>query len=122
MTASSAEILLAAQLEQAGIPFEREYRFHPTRKFRADFAVGKTLAWIGDVHSPAPAGIEPILVEVDGATWTLGRHNHPTSIAKEYERTAAAAILGFRMIRATTEQVEDGTCLRWIREALGMAA
>ena len=109
---SAAEILLAAQLEQAGIPFEREYKFHPSRKWRADFAV-----W----------GIEPlfrleadILIEVDGATWTMGRHNHPTSVAKEYERTAAAAILGYRMIRCTTEQVNDGTCLLWIRQALGL--
>jgi very-short-patch-repair endonuclease len=110
---SNAETLLAAQLSQAGILFEREYKFHPSRKWRADFAI---------LYGPNLRGNEDIdvLVEVDGATWTMGRHNHPTSIAKEYERTAAAAILGYRMIRCTTAQVEDGTCLLWIRSALGL--
>ena len=42
---SPAEMLLAVQLEQAHIPFEREYRFHPDRKWRADFMVGQDMAW-----------------------------------------------------------------------------
>jgi hypothetical protein len=113
---SAAELLLAAQLEQAGIPFEAEYRFAPPRKWKADFAL-----W--DFPANRRHNIEAdILIEVDGATWTMGRHNHPTSIAKEYERTAAAAINGYRMIRCTTEQVNDGTCLLWIKAALGLEA
>jgi hypothetical protein len=42
---SPAETLLAVQLEQAGIPFEREYKFHPSRKWRADFALWEF--WLG---------------------------------------------------------------------------
>ena len=103
---SPAEQLLAVQLEQAGIPFEREYRFAPPRKWRADFVI--------DHYRYAP-----LLVEIDGGTWSLGRHNRPSSIAKEYEKGAAAAILGYRVIHCTTEQVNDGTCLSWIRQALG---
>ena len=34
MKPSIFELTLAAQLDQAGIPFEREYLFHPTRKWR----------------------------------------------------------------------------------------
>ena len=113
---SAAETLLSVQLEQAGISFEAQYRFAPPRKWKADFAL-----W--DFPANRRHNIEAdILIEVDGATWTMGRHNHPTSIAKEYERTAAAAINGYRMIRCTTEQVNDGTCLLWIKAALGLEA
>lgn len=112
---SSAELLLASQLDGAGIPYEREYRFGETfgRRFRADFAVFQVFA---GMVSDQPW----LLIEVDGATWTLGRHNRPSAIPREYERTAIAAIEGYRMIRATTEQVNDGTVLRWIRAALGI--
>ena len=115
---SAAETLLAAQLEQAHIGFDREYRFAADRKWRADFMVPASIEDRFDGESV----LSPLLIEVDGATWTMGRHNHPTSIAKEYERTAAAAINGYRMIRCTTEQVNDGTCLLWIKAALGLEA
>ena len=111
---SPAEQLLAVQLEQAGIPFEREYKFHPKRRWRADFAL-----W--DFPAAKRHNIEAdILIEVDGATWISGRHNRGSSIAKDYEKGAAAAILGYRVIHATTEQVMDGTALSWIRQALGL--
>ena len=35
------------------------------------------------------------------------------------EKQSAAAILGYRVIRATPKQVEDGRCLSWIRQAFG---
>ena len=97
---SPAEQLLAVQLEQAGIPFEREYRYSRPRRHKADFRIGD------------------LLIEVDGATWVLGRHNRPSSIPAEFEKGALAAIAGFRVIHCTTEQVNDGTCYSWIRDAI----
>ena len=114
MTTSPAEHLLSVQLEQAGIPFEREYRFAPPRRWRADFFV----------FGPLPVEYLyqelPILVEIDGGTWISGRHNRGSSIAKDFEKGAAAAIKGFRVIHCTTEQVNDGTCFSWIQQALGI--
>ncbi len=110
MTASTAELTLEAQLSQAGIPFEREYAFHPTRKWRADFA----LPWAS--WSPG------ILVEIDGGAFIGGRHSRGTGVEADAEKQSAAAILGYRVIRATPAQVEDGRCLEWIRQALGIAA
>jgi very-short-patch-repair endonuclease len=109
---SAAEILLAAQLEQAGIPFEREYRFHPTRKWRADFRIRVAYHLVD--------GLDYILVEIDGGGYVAGRHSRGTGIEKDAEKQSAAAILGYRVIRATPRQVEDGTALSWIRQALGM--
>lgn len=100
---SRAELTLQAQLEVARIHHVREFAFAPPRKYRADFMVGLDL-----------------LVEIDGGTWQQGRHNRGSSIETEFEKGALAAIRGFRVIHASTEQVNDGTCLRWIMQAIGL--
>jgi very-short-patch-repair endonuclease len=109
VTRSSAEILLAEQLRQAGIPFEQEYRFAPPRRWRADFIVTDTPAIHGDV-----------LVEIDGGAFVAGRHSRGTGVEKDAEKQSAAAILGYRVIRCTPAQVDDGRALAWIKAALGM--
>ena len=116
MTQSDAELLLAEQLRQAGIPFEQEYRFHPERKWRADFVL-MTYGTYMD-----------ILVEIDGGGYVVaedgkgGRHSRGTGVEKDCEKQSAAAILGYRVIRCTPRQVNDGTALEWIRAALGLEA
>jgi hypothetical protein len=42
-----------------GPPLEREFRFHPKRRWRADFA-----------HLPSRS-----LIEIEGGIWIQGRHN-----------------------------------------------
>ena len=103
---SSAELLLAVQLEQAGIPFEREFRFHPDRKWRADFRIDWSLI---DKHW------SPVLIEIDGGAFVGGRHSRGTGVEKDAEKQSAAAILGYRVIRCTPAQVDDGRALAWIR-------
>ena len=109
---SAAETLLAAQLEQAGIPFEREYRFAPPRRWRADFLVSTVP--LTSHHLWA------FLVEIDGGGYVAGRHSRGAGMERDAEKQSAAAILGYRVIRATPKQVEDGRCLSWIRQALGL--
>ena len=115
---SPAETLLAVQLEQAGIPFEREYRFHPTRRWRADFAI------VLFRHPSEPLYAAPdqvdILVEVEGGAYVQGRHTRGPAFEADCEKYAAAAILGYRVIRVTPRQVDDGRALSWIRQALGL--
>jgi hypothetical protein len=112
---SQAETLLAVQLEQAGIPFEREYRFAPPRKWRADFAIVHP-----DATRPRLPGFYQILVEIDGGGWVQGRHTRGSGFEKDAEKASAAAILGYRVIRCTPAQVNDGRALSWIRQALGL--
>jgi len=113
MTHSDAEILLAEQLRQAGIPFEQEYRFHPERKWRADFAIGDGSWTLG-------RGRFAILIEIDGGGFVQGRHSRGTGVEADCEKQSAAAILGYRVIRVTPAQVNDGRALEWIRQALGL--
>ena len=109
---SQAELTLAAQLEQAGIPFEREFRFAPPRKWRFDFNI-----W---THPNGPQAW--VAVEIDGGAFVAGRHTRGTGVEKDAEKQSAAAILGYRVIRCTPRQVENGTALEWIRQALGLEA
>jgi hypothetical protein len=112
---SLAEQTLAAQLEQAGIPFLREFRLHPRRRWRADFWV------IGPLPTEYPHQELPILVEVEGGIGSVSRHLTYTGFSHDCEKYAMAAILGYRVIRATTAQVNEGVALSWIQQALGLA-
>lgn len=92
-----ALLLLLSQLEEAGLPApEREFVFHPKRKWRFD------LCW----PELKLAG------EVEGGIWLqtkTGRgkgHAHPIRFSKDCEKYSEAAILGFLLIRVTAE---DGT-------------
>lgn len=106
---SPAETLLAVQLEQAGIPFEREYKFHPDRRWRADFMVGQNFAW------PVRGRY---LIEVDGGSWNGGRHVSGAGFEKDLEKLNAAAELGYRVLRFTPRMVNDGSALELIRRIL----
>jgi very-short-patch-repair endonuclease len=74
-------------LELCGFPpYEKEYRFHPTRKFRFDYAFpDKKLA-----------------IEIEGGIWIRGRHTRPIGYAKDCEKYNIAALMGWRVIRVTT--------------------
>ena len=100
------EKVMEQQLRAVGIPFEREFQFAPPRRWRFDFIV-----WRGLPRAP-------VAVEVEGGTWVGGRHGTGTGMAKDCEKYSEAAILGWRVLRATTNQVRDGTALRWIERAL----
>lgn len=62
-----------------------ELRFHPTRKWRFDYAV--------------PA--RRVAIEVEGGVWTYGRHNRAAGFLKDIEKYNAAAALGWRVLRCT---------------------
>ena len=97
------ELELLAHITYAELPPpEREYPFAPPRKFRADFA------WPD----------RRLLVEVEGGTWTRGRHTRPEGYAKDCEKYNTAALCGWRVLRFTGGMVSDGSALATIEEAL----
>lgn len=102
------ELALAMQLRALGLTegLERQWLFHDTRKFRFDFAY------------PAVK----LAVEVDGGTWTQGRHTRGAGILADCEKSACAAILGWRVIHCVTNQVDSGEAAFWIEQALAAPA
>lgn len=120
---SAAEELLAVQLEQAGIGFDREYEFAPEEWCRANGFVSPKRRlprkWRADFRVPVRHDV-PILIEIDGGGWTQGRHVRGKGFEADLEKLNAAALLGYRVLRFTPAMVEDGRALAVIRQALGL--
>jgi hypothetical protein len=81
-----------------GPPLEREYRFHPERKWRADFA-----------HLPSRT-----LIEVEGGAWVGGRHNRGSGFVRDAEKYLEATLSDWRVLRLTERQLEGATLKRLI--------
>ena len=81
-----------------------EWKFHPTRRYRADWA------FVDD----------RILVEIEGGAFLKdgGRHNRGAGFRNDLEKYAEAAILGYRVIRVLPEWIEDGRALTYVERAL----
>lgn len=102
---SRLEAELATQLHLAGVPTPKtEWRFHPKRRWRFDFA------WPDDA----------LAVEVEGGTWTGGRHVRGSGFEADCEKYAEATLRGWRVLRVTAGHVKGGLALRWVLRALGL--
>lgn len=100
---SVGEVLLATHLKACKIDFEQEYKFHTKRKWRADFLItGKK-----------------ILVEVEGGIWSGGRHTRGKGYLADMEKYNEAAIMGFTVLRFSTEQVKAGVAIKQIEQLVG---
>jgi very-short-patch-repair endonuclease len=66
-----------------GPELEREFRFHPIRRWRADFA-----------HLPSRT-----LIEIEGGIYINGRHNRAAGFAADLEKYLEAELAGWRVIR-----------------------
>lgn len=106
---SEAEQLLAVQLEQAGIPFEREYRFCE-RRWRFDF-----VPWEPTKNRLVGA----IAIEVEGGSYT-GGHKRGKAYESDCDKNNEAMRLGWRVYRFTPAHVNDGRALAVIKSALGL--
>ncbi|WP_034684592.1 DUF559 domain-containing protein [Acinetobacter sp. 1294596] len=100
---SEGEAKLASDLKALRISFEQEYKFHPKRQWRADFHITGT----------------KILVEVEGGIWTGGRHTRGKGFIHDIEKYNAATVLGYQILRFSTEQVKSGLAVRQIERLLG---
>ena len=99
---SEIEEILAFQLKAVGIPFERQFKFHPKRDFKADFLVDGRL-----------------IVEVDGAMrGNPGRHQRVDGIDYDCARQAEAMCLGYPLMRVSGRMVRDGRALNFIERYL----
>jgi len=74
---------------------DREWRFHPFRRWRFDFA------WPDRM----------VAVECEGGTWSGGRHIRGKGFEGDCEKYNAAAALGWTALRATAKMLD--------RDALG---
>lgn len=100
---SEGEAKLASDLKALRISFEQEYKFHPKRQWKADFHMTGT----------------KILVEIEGGIWTGGRHTRGKGFIHDMEKYNAATVLGYQVLRFSTEQVKSGLAVRQIEKMVG---
>lgn len=102
---SDGERALETQLRMVGVPAASpEYRFDPSRLWRFDFAWPDLM----------------VAAEVEGGTWTGGRHNRGTGFELDCDKYNEAAIRGWLVLRVTTEMVSDGRAVTLVGRALWM--
>lgn len=97
MGESKLEMLFRLQLIGFDMPVpEPEYKFHPDRKWRIDFA------WPG----------LKLAVEIEGGIWTGGRHTRGAGFMADMEKYNALAVLGWRLLRFDGAAVRSGRAIR----------
>lgn len=81
-----------------GLAPQCEYQFHPTRKWRFDFAFVDRMC----------------AVECEGAVWTNGRHTRGSGFVADMEKYNAAAALGWFVFRFDGAAVKSGDAIRFM--------
>jgi very-short-patch-repair endonuclease len=100
---SGLELAFLAQCEFLKVDgYVMEYRFHATRRWRFDFA------W----------PTQKIAVEIEGGTWSGGRHTRGSGYEKDCEKYNEAVRLGWSVLRFTGKMVKNGTAIFLIKEML----
>lgn len=100
---SGLEEQFVLQLRAEGLPKpEREYRFHPNRRWRFDFA------WPD----------RKVAVEIEGGQWVQGRHQRPRGFEADCDKYNEAAMMGWRVLRFTGRHVRRLVALETVKDAL----
>jgi very-short-patch-repair endonuclease len=99
----SLEARLAQQIHAMKLPHpKRQHRFHPERKWSADFAWPEFM----------------VLAEVEGITHDGGRHQRIAGFERDAEKYAAAQALGWTVLRISPGMVRNGRGVRLIDDVL----
>lgn len=98
------ELVLENRIQHAKLPPPViEHYFARPRRWRFDFA------WPDRM----------LAAEVEGGTWTGGRHTRGGGYEADCEKYSRAALLGWRVLRFTPRMIAEGTATAMLVEALG---
>ena len=99
----AAKLEQEVQLHLTGLPeYTKEHVFHPTRKWRLDYAWPEL----------------KVALEIHGGVFTNGRHNRGKGFTEDKVKMNSAQLLGWIVIEATTAQVKSGDMLNWVTAAI----
>jgi very-short-patch-repair endonuclease len=97
-----AEILFEKHLAELGCEFVSEYRFHPLRKWRFDWALPEY----------------KLAIEQEGGIWTGGRHTRGKGYQQDLNKYNHAVMLGWKVLRFSVEDIRKGTAKAFLKEYL----
>lgn len=101
---SQLEEKLAFDMRCVSLKPEREFRFHPTRKWRFDFAFPS----------------EKVAVEVEGGIFVKGAHTRGAHFRSDCEKYSAAAELGWAVLRYTDREIKSGAAIAQVERVLAL--
>lgn len=101
-TNSRGDVFTFLLHQRLGVECVREYRFHPTRQWRFDYA-------IPDLR---------IAIEIDGGIWINGRHNRASGYIGDMEKFNAAATLGWVVLKFTPQEQYSQKTLELITQTI----
>jgi len=103
---SVLEETFVLQLFEAGIKkyeYQREYKFDDKRDWRIDFYF-----WSID-----------LFVEFNGGTWMKkSGHNSAKGIQRDYEKSNAAQLAGFKYLQYTEKELDNRTAIDTVKRLL----
>ena len=105
---NEANLLLEKHLDELGLKFEREFRFHPERKWRFDYLITSRLTQM--CLQPCYA------LEIEGGIWIGGRHTSGAGYSKDLEKYREAAIRGYCVLRFSVQEVLEGTAREFLQK------
>jgi len=79
-----------------------EFRFHPVRRWRFDFA------WPD----------QKIALEVEGGIFVMGRHSRGAGMEADMEKYAAALVSGWKVLRISPKHLTTGQGVAWLGRLL----
>ncbi len=100
---SDLEEVLGQHIKLSGLPAPlREFRVHPRRRWRFDFAWPRY----------------KVAVEIDGGIYTRGRHVRGSGFERDAEKRNAAVMAGWRVLHFTPRHVKSGLAVQAIESLM----
>ena len=103
-----ANLLLEKHLAELGLVYDREFRFHPVRLWRADYRITNVLK-----------NGQMILIEIEGGLFISGRHNRAVGYQKDLDKYNHAVKLGYGVLRFSTQDVLRGRAKEFLKSMFG---
>lgn len=85
--------------KELGERCEKEWKFHPVRKWRFDYAFPDF----------------KVALEVEGGVFTGGRHTRSVGFIKDIEKYNTAAMLGWTVVRTVPDELYTGKTLTMLK-------
>ena len=85
--------------KELGERCEKEWKFHPVRKWRFDYAFPDF----------------KVALEVEGGVFTGGRHTRSLGFMKDIEKYNTAAMLGWTVVRTVPDELYTGKTLTMLK-------
>jgi very-short-patch-repair endonuclease len=101
MTKPVIDFITVMQAETKMKPVQ-EYRFHPVRRWRFDYALPEL----------------KIAIEVEGGVFTRGRHTRPTGYINDLEKYNHASLMGWTLLRVIPGQLYSTQFMQLIKDAI----